>query len=486
MLNSLQIKNFKAWKDTGRIRLAPLTVIFGANSAGKSSLGHLLLALKQTAISSDRRRALHLGDQNTLIDLGTFSDCMHAHDLSQSLEFDLSWQLPKVLEVWNPLIRAKNRYRGGELSLQVKLTANKAGQPEATLIRYELRDGPGVSLNAAFSRDAKGAYSLQSDQYTFTKTVGRSWPLDEPEKFYRISDASRARFQNAGFLADFALVTEQMLSGLYYLGPLRDHPRRTYQWSGDTPEDVGQRGEFTVPAILAAESQGRNFNRGPKMKLYSFTAFIAGWLKDLGVIHSFDVKPVAEGRKEYEVLIKTGARSPEVKITDVGFGVSQVLPALVLPFYCPANSVVWMEQPEIHLHPQVQAELADIFICAVKASENNTLRNVQLIVESHSEHFLNRLQRRVAEGELKPTDVAIYFCKRTDSGAELEPLKVNEFGDIENWPENFFGDEMADLTARTVAAAKLSAGIPESMLRPPTLGLESAAEADDSKLLNRN
>lgn len=453
MLNLLQIKNFKAWQDTGKIRLAPLTVIFGANSAGKSSLGHLLLALKQTAISSDRRRALHLGDQNTLIDLGTFADCLHAHDLDQSLEFELGWQLPKELDFRNPLSRAK-RYRGSELSLKVKLKANKVFQPEATLIQYELGDGQAVSLNATFSRDAKNAYTLHSDQYTFTKTVGRKWPLEEPEKFYRMSDTSRARFQNAGFLADFALATEQMLGGLYYLGPLRDHPRRTYQWSGDTPEDVGQRGEFTVPAILAAESQGRKLNREFKGKLHSFTEFIAGWLKDLGVIHSFGVRPVAEGRKEYEVLIKTGAKSPEVKITDVGFGVSQVLPALVLPFYCPANSVVWMEQPEIHLHPQVQAELADVFICAVKAREKNVPRNVQLIVESHSEHFLNRLQRRVAEGEVQPEEVAIYFCKRTESGTELEPLKLNESGDIENWPENFFGDEMADLTARTVAAAK--------------------------------
>lgn len=453
MLNSLQIKNFKAWQDTGKIRLAPLTVIFGANSAGKSSLGHLLLALKQTAISSDRRRALHLGDQNTLIDLGTFADCLHAHDLAQSLEFELGWQLPKELEVRNPLNRVK-RYRGSKLSLKVRLTANKAAQPEATLIHYELGDGQSVSLDAEFSSDAKAAYSLKSSRYIFTKTVGKPWPLTEPEKFYRISDTSRARFQNAGFLADFALATEQMLGGLYYLGPLRDHPRRTYQWSGDTPEDVGQRGEFTVPAILTAESQGRKLNRAVNKKLHSFTEFIAGWLKDLGVIHSFDVRPVAEGRKEYEVLIKTGAISPEVKIADVGFGVSQVLPALVLPFYCPANSVVWMEQPEIHLHPQVQAELADVFICAVKAREKNVPRNVQLIVESHSEHFLNRLQRRIAEGTIQPDEVAIYFCKRTDSGNELETLKVNKSGDIENWPENFFGDEMADLTARTVAAAR--------------------------------
>lgn len=111
-----------------------------------------------------------------------------------------------------------------------------------------------------------------------------------------------------------------------------------------------------------------------------------------------------------------------------------------------------MEQPEIHLHPQVQAELADVFISAIRSRENGSARNVQLIVESHSEHFLNRLQRRIAEGDITPNDVAIYFCKRVGSATELEPLEVNLYGDIENWPENFFGDEMADLTARTVAA----------------------------------
>jgi predicted ATPase len=113
-----------------------------------------------------------------------------------------------------------------------------------------------------------------------------------------------------------------------------------------------------------------------------------------------------------------------------------------------------MEQPEIHLHPQVQAELADVFISSVQSKENGKDRNIQLIIESHSEHFLNRLQRRIAEGVLDPKEVAIYFCKRNsaDGEAELEPLTLNIYGEIENWPEDFFGDEMADLTARTLAA----------------------------------
>ena len=451
MLTSLHIKNFKAWKDTGHIRLAPLTVIFGANSAGKSSLGHLLLALKQTVWSADRKRALHLGDESSLVDLGTFAECLHNHDLTSALEFELGWEIPgKELEVRDSL--SAQKFAGDELRLAVTLSADAKEQPRVDKLSYRLLHNSENQLGVSYLRDEKNKLDISSSEYKFVRNTGRSWPLDDPDKFYRISDQSRARFQNAEFLSDFSLRTEAALNSIYYLGPLRDHPKRIYSWSGETPESVGTRGESAIASILAASAQNRKLNRGWKKPLTRFDEFIAKWLKDLGIIDSFAVKPVADGRKEYEVIVKTHAAGSDVKITDVGFGVSQVLPALVQAFYCPPNSTIWMEQPEIHLHPQVQAELADVFISATQAGENGKARHVQLIVESHSEHFLNRLQRRVAEGDLAPEDVAVYFCRRTDSATELEPLRLNMFGEIENWPENFFGDEMADIAGRTLAA----------------------------------
>ena len=101
-----------------------------------------------------------------------------------------------------------------------------------------------------------------------------------------------------------------MLERISYLGPLRSHPRRTYQWSGDTPASVGQMGEYAVAAILAAQGEGRRLNRQVGHHTKGFAEFIAAWLKDLGVIHDFSVRPVAEGRKEYEVLLKTHAKAP--------------------------------------------------------------------------------------------------------------------------------------------------------------------------------
>lgn len=457
MLTSLRIQNFKAWRDTEEIRLAPLTVFFGGNSAGKSSIGHLLLALKQTALSTDRHRALHLGDGKSLIDLGTFEDCLLNHDTEQALRFTLEWTLSETLSVMNPLKKEMDVFVGDMLSLTVELGADKTGQPEVTLMEYilwsseEEEKNDDDALKILFKK-SKTRFSLTSENYSLTRSKGAPWPLDAPEKFYRISDKSRSRFQNAAFLSDFALATEDMLARFFYLGPLREHPKRIYQWAGDTPEDVGFKGEYAIPALLAAKSKGRKLNRGATGRYHMFDEFIAAWLTDLKLIHGFSVKPLAEGRKEYEVLIKTHASASDVALTDVGFGVSQVLPALVETFYCPAGSIVWMEQPEIHLHPQVQAELADVFISGIQAREEGKPRGVQLIVESHSEHFLNRLQRRVAEEKISPDDVAIYFCSNGGSGAELELLELNEEGEIENWPENFFGDEMGDLTARTVAA----------------------------------
>ena len=450
MLTEIQVKNFKAWKDTGKVRLAPLTVIFGGNSSGKSSLGHLLLALKQTVNINDRKRALHLGDETSLIDLGTFTDCIHGHNLADSLQFSLRWKTPNTLDIHNSLSPTES-YEGDELSLEATLRADKAGQPQVTETEYNMySDGESV-LKVVHSRSGSGG-KIDSSPLKLVHAQGRKWPAEAPEKFYRFSDRTILRYQNADFLTEFALEAERVLDDVYYLGPLRSPPRRFYQWSGDSPLDVGPEGEFAIPALLSAASEGRTLNRGRRRGLQKFDEFIASWLVDLGVIAEFRVVPVAKGRKEYEVLVKTHSKAPEVKLTDVGFGVSQVLPALVQAFYAPKGATVWMEQPEIHLHPKAQTVLADAFISAIHSWEDGGPRGTQLIIETHSEHFLNRLQRRVAEEIVSPEEVAIYFVDNKRGVAQIDELKLDEFGEITNWPKDFFGDEMEDVAARTLAA----------------------------------
>jgi len=100
-----------------------------------------------------------------------------------------------------------------------------------------------------------------------------------------------------------------------------------------------------------------------------------------------------------------------------------------------------LEQPEIHLHPAVQSGLADVLIDAWKK------RRVQILLESHSEHLLRRLQRRIADESLKSNDVALYFCETGPKGSKLTSLNIDLFGNISNWPVDFFGDQFAELVA---------------------------------------
>ena len=236
-----------------------------------------------------------------------------------------------------------------------------------------------------------------------------------------------------------------------YLGPIRSAPEPLYTWSGGVPEDVGWRGESTVQAFLAA--QGRAYNWRAKSPRQSFPSFIARWLQRLGLISSFRIAEIAPDRDEFEVRVKVSPRSEEVRLTDVGFGISQVLPVVVQTFYAPAQSTVIMEQPEIHLHPSVQSALADLLLAGITAREDSQPRGIQLIIESHSEHLLRRLQRRIAEGSVDQSDVALYVCSQTSAGnSSIERLEVDRHGDILNWPHDFFGDELEDVAIQAELA----------------------------------
>lgn len=118
---------------------------------------------------------------------------------------------------------------------------------------------------------------------------------------------------------------------------------------------------------------------------------------------------------------------------DVGIGISQVLPVLVMA-YASRGKLLAMEQPEIHLHPGLQAELADVFVESATGERQNTF-----ILETHSEHLILRLMRRIREGKLKPEDVGVVFVDPTSQGSRFVELQIDEEGDfIDEWPGGFF------------------------------------------------
>lgn len=450
MITQLGFKNFKAWQDFGPVPFAPLTVLFGANSSGKSSVAQMLLMLKQTAESSDRKLVLNTGGPLAAVDLGNFYEMVYEHDEKRKIEVDLTWSLAEPLILQDSY--AQKEYQGR--SVRFETSVGLIGEPAAPAVhemKYTLGHLDEEGIVAGMRRtDKKGApYELIQDGYRFVFNQGRKWPLTGPVKCYGFPDAVVNYFQNGEVVRFLNLGFERLFQQIYYLGPLRERFQRQYSWTGETPEHVGWKGEATVPALLAGKN--RTYNRGKGSPRRPLNEFVALWLKQMGLIESFEVKAVAPRRREYEVLVRTpGARKP-VNITDVGFGVSQFLPVLVQCLYAPANSIVVIEQPEIHLHPGAQAWLADFFIEVIRGWGDGSQRNVQIIIESHSEHFLRRLQRRIAEKSFTKDEVAAYFFRPGTNGARLDPLDVDIFGNIRNWPEKFFGDTMEDAVAMTEA-----------------------------------
>jgi len=445
MLTQLSVDNFKSWKEISAMRLAPITGLFGTNSSGKTSILQLLLMLKQTIESSDRAQVLEFGDEKSLTNLGSFRDVVYQHEKTASIDFSLNWNLPKPLAIKDPETKTNTLLTTDRLGFRCTLGENGSDRLTVLRLEYDVNENRFV-LKRKGQSGTKYELLNENEGIRFRRTQGRVWDLPSPIKFYGFPDQTYAYYQNAGFLADLQLEFERLFDRLYYLGPLREFPQRHYGWKGSEPADMGRRGERVVDALLASRQRGAYISPGKKKKKQTLEERVAFWLKELGLIYDFKVSLIAEGNNLYEVRVQKAAASADVLITDVGFGVSQVLPVLVLCYYVPQGSIILLEQPEIHLHPSVQSGLADVFIDVMQN------RDVQIVVESHSEHLLRRLQRRVADETIGPKETALYFCEMSSTGSSLTTLNVDLFGNIKNWPKDFFGDELGEMAAITKAA----------------------------------
>ena len=128
MIRQLQVRGFKSWEDTGQIKFAPLTGFFGTNSSGKTSILQLLLMLKQTVESVDRKRVLHTGDNISIVDLGTFYELIHGHKTGSALEISLSWDLLNNLKIKDPEKKGKNLFEITDLKFDVEVRG-ESGSP---------------------------------------------------------------------------------------------------------------------------------------------------------------------------------------------------------------------------------------------------------------------------------------------------------------------------------------------------------------------
>jgi len=559
-LTALRVGNFKAFAETQRIPLKPITLIFGPNSAGKSSFIHSL-ALAHEAHRKGLLDVFRTELGGTSIDLGGFRQYVHKTDRGNRVEWaaelDVA-QMPPTLA--GRMANAKRLTVSllfgleGELDLDELMgetsvysdKLDKESDSKVVVMYYELladsqslakmsrrrdgtlrldsldRDHPVfrqvidaiIEVSTAQNPDSARAIlveavdalvpEISAQVINFLPKINLPerdggliadamlQPISRDNRADDLANAAQLFFPRA--LSDIVnglndLVREE-LDTLVYLGPLRSFPPRHMAFAEHDDKNWKAGGGYAWDVVRADKAVRDAVNTwlgSPIMKtpyrlavrtlfaLDQMTSPLATELDELAERMNVMPNPDADigysaeidnSDKEAQQILQAMRKSNVDRVTelalvdertktvvshrDVGIGISQVLPVLVTAF-ASRNRIVVMEQPEIHLHPALQAELADVFLESALGERQNTF-----VLETHSEHLVLRLLRRIretADGELpegmqsiRPEDICIVYVQPGQKGSSVVEIPVTADGDFSgSWPEGFFAERAKEL-----------------------------------------
>jgi len=560
-LTAIELENFKGVGERIRVDLAPITLLFGANSAGKSTI---IQALQYVREVLERRnanpdRTIHGGE---FVDLGGFRNLVHQHDLARTISIKLEMQLnnvslpdlmpdafdewqncdESVWELYNLLQETKARTTSVSIELNigwssvrnaavvigyeaglngewlVRIKGQEDGRDAAIKINpnnpvfmrfYTLEEiqanrdlgeelgiaaesNPDLGLTSGdadypgFSVWSRIKFALADAGITGEGQGFRQWlsnvdgalPNLEPLLYVSAGEVRGATalyiareftsFLSAVIVGPGVLIRNQ-LRQLRYVGPIRNVPPRNFEASLTPDEARWADGTAAWEKLLTGDASlveevstwmadDEKLATGYGLERYALKEVdvrTLNWLlraadPDAGIrsepelLRQLDMTP--EKQRLDLIDSKTGMH---VQPRDVGIGISQVLPVVVAALE-PSASLVAIEQPELHIHPAVQVGLGDLLIKGAKE------KGISFLIETHSEHLILRLLRRIretAEGELppgvialKPDDVCVVYVQPGDRGIKLVSLPIDETGEFTTrWPKGFFDERAEEL-----------------------------------------
>lgn len=450
MLSKIRLVKFQGFDKAVDFKLRPLTLIFGPNASGKSSIIRSLLLLKQSIATENSHYSRSVSGftfDGADISLASFANVVHRHSESDEIEIEIgiddfassvirsgpvsnhiekasvtfrigikpplnSMEIRASLSGFTEELRLDFAYSHGSLNLQgwdglsqldeLKLPSGYGGQSAEIDDVVGFIDWPAEVNSKNGKSTVKSTWEEIASGLTFKLRNNFPSLRGAPK---RTQFESKKIRQLDDLITSVEIALSKQLREIRHVGPLRTISERLSYQAGlveDEAESVqqtirGKTSEEIVSDWLFALTDER----------YKFqpVEFYADQVKFLGSLKS-------------QIIIDTKTDTP-VTFADVGVGLSQVLPilqAMQTRRKKPVPTTLLIEQPELHLHPAMQANLADLFVKAVSGHTK-----LQIVAETHSESMLLRIQKRLREGKLKPTDVQILYV----DGGELEN-KVSE------------------------------------------------------------
>lgn len=502
ILQSISIKNLRSIYMENSLNLAPITVLVGKNSAGKSTFARTFPLLRQSCEAKTRAPILWFGGRT---DFGSFAEALQKGQ-EERIEFNLTLRIREgfsfqslsvasgVLDEgfdaeiyfaiqgargrsYSPIIKVK------ALGFDVEIKINELNNVDSITCsgktwKPKVNDYSDVEfqeilprLNIMRERTPSGKRSHYEEFVPFYDVLTESFnnlgisggerllhaftliPLFrkgklaetiQPWSTHYFSNSDNATKKN---LARFFVENEELIFGSkvnellrvinsalkdYFLGVRYIEPLRA------TAERYYRKQELAIDEI---DSKGEN---------------VAMYLDSLGPWHiaqfnkwteehfGFSAKTQSAGG-HVAVVVSEAGRNVETNLTDIGFGFSQILPVIVQiwmsmrPVQRTKNtSCIVIEQPELHLHPAMQAKLADVFAAVPKSN-----RELQMVIETHSNHLINRFGQLISEGAINNEDVQILIFEKEEGSVRSRVIKsgYDSKGYLTNWPIGFFEPE---------------------------------------------
>ncbi|HEV3468829.1 MAG TPA: DUF3696 domain-containing protein [Pyrinomonadaceae bacterium] len=394
-ITKISVAGFKSIVEEQSIEVRPLTVLAGANSSGKSSIMQPLLLLKQTLEAPYDPGALRLDGPNVRF--------------TSAEQFLSHVGRGKHVDVFSVGIEAKGN---------AKLTTyfrKQPGKPIEVQRSIYVSGKPGDQIRADLTPDY--LRDIASEMFVVTAIRDR----------FLLGDYFRLRDDESGqrdMVITLGKAIEPYIRETIHVPGLRGNPERTYIVAavGETFPGTFENYAASVIAKWQAEDDNDNLEG------------VSQDLKELGLTWKVSATPLNDTQVELQVArlpqVTRGRASDMVSIADVGFGVSQTLPVVVALREAKPGQLVYLEQPEIHLHPRAQTAMAKVLADAAR-------RGVHVVAETHSALLILGIQTLVAEGKLDPALVKLHWFERRDGVTKIKSADLDEAGSFGDWPEDF-------------------------------------------------
>lgn len=466
-LSGIVLRNFRSFSNETKIHLRPITLLYGQNSAGKSSIIKALLLLQQSLSMSRRRDEgstfVFTGDS---VDLGSFQATVSEHVATRSMSIGIETTGRQDEELWSsPFATTWTANEHGDarsMTLEVAVHGEKLKFERHPRRGRWLLTGDSVSGFLNIITNSQNLFTQNDDMFENLRSnlgylpefAGERFPgrllpdLVPPNTRTQWLNSARPEDHRVGAIDDlhpnlgdgvmreaweeisttYWGASRRQIENIAHIGPLRQEPLRFDRYSPTNEAEVGATGNRMLsllheqPALVMKVNEYLSLMDLPyKIKVGS-----------LGSAETV-------GRVIYLALVnrKTGL---ELSPSDVGVGYSQVLP-LITQSALARNQLVCVEQPELHLHPAMQARLGELFI-----SEATGGSRTRFLIETHSESLMLRILRRIREGHMKPEDVQVIYVHQNEEGvAEVHHIPIDNNGDFTvAWPKGFFDERLEE------------------------------------------